>query len=98
MKLFKKNSKKNTGLLHATTLRAYTDQFKAKAEYAHRQKSIDWVEKKLSPYLTTLAKAGADAHECIIPDDIDREVVIPMLRAKDYVVDYFGENKISIYW
>lgn len=98
MKLFKKNSKKNTGLLHATTLKAYRDDYLNKALEKEKAHTKNWVETKLAPYITTLAKAGANGHDCIIPDDIDKDEVIKMLSSKNYTVDYFGDNSISIYW
>ena len=98
MKLFKRKSKKNTGLLHATTLKAYRNDYLNKAVEKEKARTTNWVDTKLAPYLTALAKAGGSGHDCTIPDDIDRNEVMKILSSKGYTVDYFGDNSISIYW
>ena len=98
MKLFKRKSKKNTGLLHATTLKAFRNDYLNKAVEKEKARTINWIDTKLAPYLTALAKAGANGHDCIIPDDIDKDEVVRTLLSKGYTVDYFGSNSISIYW
>ena len=99
MKLFKKKTKKTeSGLLHATTLKAYRDDYLNKVEEREKTRTRNWVETKLAPYITTLAKAGANAHDCLIPDDVNKDEVVKMLKDKGYTVDYFGGNSISIYW
>ena len=98
MKLFKKHSKKNTGLLHASTLKAFRNDCLNKAVEREKARTTNQVDTKLAPYLTALAKAGASGHDCVIPDDIDKDEVIKMLSSKGYTVDYFGGNSISIYW
>ena len=99
MKLFKKKAKKTeSALLDATTLKAYRDDYQHKVEEKNKQRTVNWVETKLAPTITTLAKAGANAHDCLIPDDVDKDEVVKMLKSKNYTVDYFGGNSISIYW
>ena len=98
MKLFKKNSKQNRGLPHATTLKAFRNDYLNKSVEKEKARATNWVDTKLAPYLTALAKSGASGHDCTIPDDIDKNEVIKMLSSKGYTVDYFGDNSISIYW
>lgn len=99
MKLFKKKAKKiESGLLDAITLKAYRDDYLHRVEEREKTRTKNWVENKLAPYITTLAKAGANAHDCLIPDDVDKDEVTKMLKDKGYTVDYFGGNLISIYW
>lgn len=99
MKLFKKKVKKTeSALLDATTLKAYREDYLNKVEEREKARTKNWVETKLAPYITTLAKAGSNGHDCLIPDDVDKDEVIKMLKSKNYTVDYFGDNSISIYW
>ena len=99
MKLFKKKVKKTeSALLDATTLKAYREDYLNKVKEREKAHTKNWVETKLAPYITTLAKAGANGHDCVIPDDVDKDEVIKMLSSKGYTVDYFGGNSISIYW
>ena len=49
MKLFKKNSKKNTGLLHATTLKAYRDDYLNKSVEREKARTKNWVTPNLPP-------------------------------------------------
>ena len=99
MKLFKKKVKKTeSALLDATTLKAYREDYLNKVEEREKARTKNWVETKLAPYITTLAKAGANGHDCLIPDDVDKDEVVKMLKSKNYTVDYFGDYSISIYW
>lgn len=99
MKLFKKKVKKTEStLLDATTLKAYREDYLNKVKEREKARTKNWVETKLAPYITTLAKAGANGHDCLIPDDVDKDEVVKMLKSKNYTVDYFGGNSISIYW
>jgi large subunit ribosomal protein L9 len=66
---------------------------------AEEKKAAERVAAAVNGKTFTLhAKAGANGHDCVIPDDIDKDEVIKMLSSKGYTVDYFGGNSISIYW
>lgn len=98
MKLFKKKSKQDTSLPYAKTLKAFRNDYLNKNLEKEKARTIDWVNTKLANHIITLAKAGASGHDCVVPEDINRNEVIKMLSNKGYEVDYFGGNSISIYW
>ena len=96
MKFFKRKSK-NTGLPEAKVLKRYREEYANKITLRENQKTLDWVNKKLAPYLTALAKSGANSYEIRNFQDYDRALVIATLKSKGYDVDEFEET-ITIYW
>lgn len=96
MKFFKRKSK-NAGLPEAKVLRRYREEYSNKIILRENQKTLDWVNKKLAPYLTALAKSGADSYDIRDFQNYDRTLVIATLKSKGYEVDEFGET-ITIYW
>lgn len=99
-KIFKKKSKSENvkGLCPANTVRAEVEKYGMLEEARIKERTINYLEEKVAPSIRSYAQLGLSNLTIeFVPDNLNRKLLIAILKDKGYIVDEFGE-KIEIYW
>jgi hypothetical protein len=99
-KIFKRKSKSEEvkGLCSAKTVRAEVEKYSVLEEERRTERTKHYIEEKIAPTIRSYARLGLSNLTLeYVPNNLNRNLIISILRDKKYIVDDFGE-KIEIYW
>lgn len=99
-KFFKRKSKSDNvkGLCSAKTVRAEVEKYGMLEEERIRTRTRNYLEEKVAPSIRSYARLGLSNLTIeFVPNNLNRKLLISILKDKGYTVDEFGE-KIEIYW
>ena len=99
-KIFKRKSKSDNvkGLCSAKTVRAEVEKFGILEEERRTTRTKNYIEEKIAPTIRSYARLGlCNLTIEFVPNNLNRNLLISILKKKGYTVDEFGE-KIEIYW
>ena len=99
-KIFKKKSKSENvkGLCSAKMARVEVEKYSILEKEKIKTRTRNYLEEKVAPCIRSYARLGLSNLTLeYVPDNLNRNLLISILKDKGYTVDEFGE-KIEIYW
>lgn len=97
MKNIFKRKTENMTLGSAKEMRAITDKYFVDEIERTKNKTINYINEKISPDIACLARCGMSNLSVQLSPAYNKELFISILKKKGYTVDDFGET-IEIYW
>jgi DNA-binding transcriptional regulator YhcF (GntR family) len=99
-KIFNRKSKSENvkGLCSAKTVREEVIKYSILEEERIKTRTRNYLEEKVAPSIRSYARLGLSNLTLeYVPNNLNRNLLISILKGKGYTVDEFGE-KIEIYW
>ena len=93
--IFKRNTEMTLG--SAKEMRAITDKYFVDEIARTKDKTIAYINEKISPEIACYARCGMSNLSVKLSSAYNKELFISILKKKGYTVDDFGET-IEIYW